>query len=149
MRASCWSWLSRNDQCPTAARFSLLVARGWRVGGAPSTRGETVKMLRMLLDRLDDKSTWLALGGFLAAFGFTIEPGVWEGISLAGMGLATLVIALLPTKDAERAVADAVNRRLPERLRSDTEDNVRGVSEADPARRVRHAESIYGAFDVD
>jgi len=78
-----------------------------------------MKMLRMLLDRLDDKSTWLALGGFLAAFGFTIEPGVWEGISLVGMGLATLAIALLPTEKAERAVADAVNRRLPERLRRD------------------------------
>jgi len=48
-----------------------------------------VKMIRMLLDRLDDKSTWFALGGFLAAFGVSVEPGLWEAISLAGVGLAT------------------------------------------------------------
>jgi len=109
-----------------------------------------MKLLRMFFDRFDDKSTWLALGGFLAAFGFTIEPGVWEGISLVGMGMATIALTLLPTKKAEKAVADAVNRRLPERLRrDDPEDGVPSLSETDPARRVRDADNIYGAFDVD
>jgi len=109
-----------------------------------------VKMLRMLLDRLDDKSTWLALGGFLAAFGLSVEPGLWEGITLAGMGAATVLLTLLPTKKAEKAVADAVNRRLPERLRrDDPEDGVPDLSETDPARRARDADNIYGAFDVD
>jgi len=107
-----------------------------------------MKMLRMLLDRLDDKSTWLALGGFLAAFGVSVEPGLWEAISLAGVGLATLAIALLPTKKAEKAVADAVNRRLPERLRSDAESNMPDSPESDPARRVRDTHDLGWDFGV-
>jgi len=108
-----------------------------------------MKLLRALLDRLDEKTTWFAFGAMLSAFGIAVEPGLWEAISLAGIGVATLVMALLPTKAAEQKVADAVNRRLPERLRGDgPEDGVPGLSEADPARRARDADNIYGAFDV-
>ena len=57
-------------------------------------------LLRLLLDRLDEKTTWFAIGAFLAAFGLDLEPGLWEGISMAGMGLAVVLMALLPTKHA-------------------------------------------------
>jgi hypothetical protein len=100
-----------------------------------------MKLMRVLLDRLDEKSTWLAIGAAVAAFGLRVEPGLWEGISLAGMGLATVLLALWPTKKSEDRVADAVDRRLPQRLRRGDEE-LPGEAEADPARRVHDSKGI-------
>jgi hypothetical protein len=106
-----------------------------------------MKLIRMLLDRLDEKTTWFALAAGLAAFGLEVSPGVWEGISLTGIGVATLLLALLPTKKAEAAVADAVGRKLPAKLRRGDEE-LPGEAEADPARRARVIDEIYGDFEV-
>jgi len=109
-----------------------------------------MKMIRIILDRLDEKTTWFAFGAMLSALGVAIEPGLWEAISVAGIGVATLIMALLPTKTAEQKVADAVNRRLPEQLRRDDPTVwVPSLPDADPARRARYIDNIYGAFEVD
>ena len=108
-----------------------------------------MKLIRLLLDRLDEKSTWFAIGAFLAAFGFDLEPGLWEGVSMAGMGLAVVLMALLPTKKAEDKMAAAVDRRLPERMRRDRDDDVQPDPDTDPGRRVRSLDDIYSGFDPD
>ena len=108
-----------------------------------------MKLLRALLDRLDEKSTWLALGAVLAAFGWDVAPGLWEGVSMAGMGLAIMLMAMLPTKKAEQKIADAVDRRLPERLRRDRDDDVPDDPDTDPGRRVRDLDDIYRGFEPD
>jgi hypothetical protein len=106
-----------------------------------------MKLLRMLLDRLDEKTTWFAIGAALSAFGVTIEPGLWEGITMLGIGAAAVFLALLPTKPMEKRAADAVERRLPERLRD--ADELPSEAEADPVRRVRELGDIYGDFVVE
>jgi len=108
-----------------------------------------MKLIRLLLDRLDEKTTWFAIGAFLAAFGLDLEPGLWEGISMAGMGLAVVLMALLPTKEAEDKMAAAVDRRLPERLRRDRDDDVQPDPDFDPGRRVRDLDDIYSGFEPD
>lgn len=56
--------------------------------------------LRWLADRLDERTTWAALGVGLSLIGVNLSPTGWDLIVQAGMSLAALV--LFVTREAPR-----------------------------------------------
>ncbi|MEL7146531.1 MAG: hypothetical protein AAFO69_09205 [Bacteroidota bacterium] len=54
-------------------------------------------MLKFIVDRLKERSTWMGLTGFVGAVGVTLSPEQAEAIVLAGVAVAGLVAAF--TKD--------------------------------------------------
>lgn len=56
-------------------------------------------MLKYLLERLKERSTWLGLIGIATACGATLEVGLAEHIISAGMALAGLIGVV--TKDSK------------------------------------------------
>ena len=55
------------------------------------------KILRYVADRLDERSTWLGITGFVTALNVGLHPEAMEAIADMGMGLASLVMIF--TKD--------------------------------------------------
>jgi hypothetical protein len=106
-----------------------------------------MKLLRMLLDRLDEPTSWAAIGAMLALFGINVDAELWGATVNAAIAISGLLLVIIPTKDVERRVSDAVARKLPERLRDAGE--LPSEAEADPARRVANLEDIYGGFEVE
>lgn len=51
-----------------------------------------------LLDRLKEKSTWVAVGSFLTGLGVAVKPEHWQIIMTIGMGLPGLVTMFLPAR---------------------------------------------------
>jgi hypothetical protein len=110
-----------------------------------------MKLLRALLDRLDEPTSWAAIGAMLALFGVNVDAELWGATVNAAIAISGLLLVLIPTRKAEQKMADAVDRRLPERLRRDRDRDVdmQPDPEFDPGRRVRDLDDIYGAFEPD
>ena len=54
------------------------------------------RLLAFLIDRLDERSTWVGLVGILSALGIALTPDQIELIVVAGLALWGLVEAFLP-----------------------------------------------------
>lgn len=52
------------------------------------------KLLKQLLERLKERSTWVGLITILTSIGINIKPELSEGIVSAGMGIVGLVFVL-------------------------------------------------------
>lgn len=51
-----------------------------------------------ILDRLTEKSTWVALGGIVTVAGWKLFPNLkWDDVAFVGMGLANAIAAGLPS----------------------------------------------------
>lgn len=57
-----------------------------------------------VLDRLKEKSTWVALGSALTALGVSISPEYWQMIMAIGMGLPSVIAIFIPAKVQEKNV---------------------------------------------
>lgn len=55
-----------------------------------------MKIIRFLLDRLDERSTWRGLILLLSAFGVSLDPQLSEAIIVFALGMVGLIEALLP-----------------------------------------------------
>ncbi|MFC4168403.1 hypothetical protein [Teichococcus aestuarii] len=53
-------------------------------------------MVPLLLARLRQRTTWLALASLLGVLGVQLAPEAWERVVSAGMTLADIVALLLP-----------------------------------------------------
>lgn len=54
-------------------------------------------MLKFIIDRAKERSTWLGITGFLTAIGVALDPAQAEAIAAAGIAIAGLVAVF--TKD--------------------------------------------------
>ena len=50
-------------------------------------------VLKFVLDRLKEKTTWIGLTGFITALGVSISPEQAEAIAAAGVGVAGAILA--------------------------------------------------------
>jgi len=98
------------------------------------------KVKQFLLNRLDERSTWRALVMMAVAMGVTLDAAQWEAIIVAGMAFGAVLEAFLP---------DPAGRMREPRDELPDAAELQSSSEADPARRARDSEGIYGAFKVD
>jgi len=57
--------------------------------------------VRYILDRLQEKSTWVGLGALVAGLGIAIDPTLWEKISAVGLAIAGLGATLTADKPKE------------------------------------------------
>lgn len=57
-----------------------------------------------ILDRLKEKSTWVALGSALTALGVSVSPERWQVIMAIGMGLPSIIAIFLPARVQEKNV---------------------------------------------
>lgn len=62
-------------------------------------------MIRYIINRLSERSTWLGLIALLTACGATVEPALSEYIISAGVGIAGAIGVI--TKDKEEKNNDA------------------------------------------
>lgn len=60
-----------------------------------------------ILGRLREPSTWAGIAGILGALHLSLDPGLWQNISTAGMALAGIVAALVADRSA--ALSKQVN----------------------------------------
>ena len=58
-------------------------------------------MLKFIINRLREPSTWAALPSIVVAFGLGVPPGALEAVTQVGLGLAGLAGVLLREKSAE------------------------------------------------
>lgn len=54
--------------------------------------------MQYLINRLSEKSTWVALGMLGTAIGWKVAPGTWDNIAMIGMGLGGTLGTLLPSR---------------------------------------------------
>lgn len=52
-------------------------------------------MLKYILDRAREPSTWAGLGPLITAAGWQVSPEHWEAISMAGMGICGIIAIVL------------------------------------------------------
>lgn len=57
-----------------------------------------------ILERMKEKSTWVALGSVVTAMGVGISPENWQAIMAFGMGIPGLVSIFLPARVNESGV---------------------------------------------
>lgn len=55
-----------------------------------------IKLIKTLALRFKEPSSWAGLAGVAALIGLNLDPGVANGIALAGAGVASIVAILLP-----------------------------------------------------
>lgn len=60
--------------------------------------------LEYIVNRLQEKSTWVALGSLLTGIGVAVKPDQWQAIMLIGMGVGGFIGTLLPAKVQEQNV---------------------------------------------
>ena len=63
-------------------------------------RGKTA-MLKFIINRLREPSTWAALPSIAVAIGLGAPSGTWEAVTQVGLGLAGLAGVLLREKGVE------------------------------------------------
>jgi len=57
-----------------------------------------------VVNRLQEKSTWVSIGTLLTGLGVMIKPDQWQAIMGIGMGVGGLLGTLLPAKVLEENV---------------------------------------------
>ncbi len=57
-----------------------------------------------ILNRLKEKSTWVAIGSALTAVGLQISPDKWQLIMGIGMGVPSIITIFLPAQVLEKNV---------------------------------------------
>lgn len=57
-----------------------------------------------ILNRLKEKSTWVAIGSALTALGVQISPDRWQLVIGIGMGLPSIIAIFLPARVLEKNV---------------------------------------------
>ena len=62
--------------------------------------------LYYILERMKEKSTWVALGSVITAMGVGISPENWQAIMAFGMGIPGIVSVFLPARVNEAGVKD-------------------------------------------
>ena len=55
-----------------------------------------MKILYWIIDRLDERSTWLSIGVLLSLFGVNIDDETWAMLSEAGAAFCAALIMILP-----------------------------------------------------
>lgn len=60
--------------------------------------------MHYILERLKEKSTWVAIGSVITALGVSISPDLWQMIMAIGMGIPGLISIFLPARVAESGV---------------------------------------------
>ena len=55
-----------------------------------------MSILKYLITRLSEASTWAAFAGLLAGVHVSIDPGLWQHIADAGIALSALAGFLIP-----------------------------------------------------
>lgn len=61
-------------------------------------------MLQYAIERLKEKSTWVAMGSMLTGAGVIISPDSWQAIMGIGMGLSGLISMFMPARVTESQV---------------------------------------------
>lgn len=63
-----------------------------------------------VLNRLKEKSTWVAIGSALTALGLQISPERWQLVMGIGMGLPSIVAIFLPARVMEKNVVPTADK---------------------------------------
>lgn len=60
-----------------------------------------------ILNRLKEKSTWVALGSVLTGMGVAFSPENWQMIMTIGMGIPGIISVLIPSSVMEKNIVAA------------------------------------------
>lgn len=66
--------------------------------------------LTFILNRLKEKSTWVAIGSALTATGIQISPEHWQLVMGIGMGLPSIIAIFLPARVMEKNVVPTTDK---------------------------------------
>lgn len=66
-----------------------------------------MNVLRALLDRFDEPSSWAAIAALLTGFGVNVDDGLWQSIVFLGAGAAGLAGFFIREKKDDNNVSNS------------------------------------------
>ena len=65
------------------------------------TPNSFMNKLKSLVSRLKEPSSWAAVAAAMAALGLSVDPGLWQHLATAGVGVSGLLAFFMKEKGPE------------------------------------------------